>query len=78
MSKKRITEPIEEGDLYHLSAFVAEALKDYGAIRYLDAENNAHVLLVVDETEFEAGGFHNDRLVRINLEFVDVVKRDLG
>jgi len=72
---KKTTEPIEEGDLYHLSAFVAEALKDYGAIRYLDENDIPHVLLVVDETEFDSGGFHNDRLVRINLEFVDVVKK---
>ena len=67
-------EPIEKGDLYHLTAFLAEALKEYGAIRYLDSNEDAHVLMVIDEIEFDAGGPTTDRLVRITPEFVRVEK----
>lgn len=69
-----VKEAIEKGDLYHLTAIIAESLKDYGAIRYLDSDDVPHVLLVVDETEFNAGGATTDRLVRLNPEFVTVEK----
>ena len=65
-------EPIEKNDLYHLSAIVADALKDYGAIRYLDSDEVPYVLLVVDETELNAGGPTTDRLVRLSLDFVKI------
>jgi len=70
-------EPIEKNDLYHLTAHIAEALKDYGAIRYLDSNGEAHVLLVVDEVSLNPGGDNSDRLVRLNPEFVTVEKEEV-
>ena len=61
-------QPIEKDDLYHLSAHIIEQLEDYGAIRYLDEEGKSHILLVVDEI-----GGNNDRLVRLDFEFVFVL-----
>ena len=66
-------QPIEKDDLYHLSAHIAELLKDYGAVRYLDQKGQAHILLIVDETDINPSGA-NDRLVRLNPEFVRVIK----
>ena len=68
-------QPIEKDDLYHLSAHIAESLKDYSAIRYLDQEGKPHILLVVDETDMDPTG-DNDRLVRLNPEFVVVVREE--
>ena len=67
-------QPIEPNDLYHLSAHITELLKDYGAIRYLDSEGVPHILLVVDETDVGNAGGSNDRLVRLNPEFVRVIE----
>ena len=64
---------IEKDDLYHLCAHIAELLKEYDSIRYLDQEGKAHILLIVDETDINPGGA-NDRLVQLNPEFVRVIE----
>jgi hypothetical protein len=70
-------EKIEHNDLYHLTAFLADALKDYGAIRYLDEEGVAHVLMTVDELEFDSGADITDRLVQITPKFVKIQELDV-
>jgi len=69
---------IEPNDLYELSSYVADLLKDYGAIRYLDSDEIPHILLVVDEQSIGNMAFHTDRLVRLNFEFVTVEKETVN